>query len=93
MGLNTGDQTGSEAGGYPIQGGFNVELEARHRNALVVGALTGAVLGAGVGWLLAQSASGDSDEPKRPIRPGDVFQIVRNAASLLRQLDDVRHRM
>lgn len=70
-----------------------MELEPRQRNALIVGALVGAVLGAGTGWLLAQSVDGNSDEPKKPVRPGDVFSLVRNAASLLRQLDDLRFRM
>jgi gas vesicle protein len=68
-----------------------VELEPRQRNALIVGALVGAVLGAGAGWLLAQPAEGDSGEPKKPIRLGDVLKLVRNSASLLRQFDDLRH--
>ncbi|UCC88612.1 MAG: hypothetical protein JSV81_04680 [Anaerolineales bacterium] len=70
-----------------------MELEPRQRNALIVGALVGAVLGAGTGWLLAQAADDDAGEAKQPIRPGDVLKFVRNAASLLRQLDDLRHRM
>jgi hypothetical protein len=70
-----------------------VELEPRQRNALIIGALVGAVLGAGTGWLLAQPTEGDSDEPKQPVRPGDVLKFARNAANLLRQLDDLRHRM
>jgi len=70
-----------------------VELEPRQRKALIVGALVGAVLGAGAGWLLAQPVEGDSEEPKKPVRPGDVLKLVRNGASLLRQLDDLRHRM
>ena len=68
-----------------------MELESRQRNALIVGALVGAVLGAGAGWLLAQPAGGDSDEPRKPMDLGDVHKIVRNSASLLRQLDDLRH--
>ncbi len=70
-----------------------MELEPRQRNALIVGAMVGAVLGAGVGWLLAQPTEDDSGEPKKPIRPGDVLKLAKNAAGLLRQLDDLRHRM
>jgi gas vesicle protein len=84
---------GPGPGDYGIPGGCNVELEPRQRSALIIGAVVGAVLGAGAGWLLAQSANNDSDESRQPIRPGDVLKLVRNGASLLRQLDDLRHRM
>jgi hypothetical protein len=70
-----------------------VELEPRQRKAVIVGALVGAVLGAGTGWLLVQSAANNSRKPEQPIRPGDVFKLLRNAAGLLRQLDDLRNRM
>jgi gas vesicle protein len=70
-----------------------VEIEPRQRNALIIGALVGAVLGAGTGWLLSQPKEGDADEPKKPVRAGDVLKLARNSASLLRQLDDLRHRM
>jgi hypothetical protein len=70
-----------------------MELEPRQRNALIIGALVGAVMGAGAGWLLAQPREIDPNETRQPVRPGDVFRIARNGASLLRQLDDLRHRM
>jgi gas vesicle protein len=78
---------------YLIPGGRNVEIEPRQRNALIAGALVGAVLGAGAGWLLAQPVAGDSGEPKKQIRPGDVLKLVKNAAGLLRQVDDLRHQV
>ncbi len=71
-----------------------MELEPRQRNALIVGALIGAVLGAGAGWLLVQSAEEEtSDEPRKPIGPSDVLKITNSAAGLLRQLAELRQRM
>ncbi len=72
-----------------------MELEPRQRNALIIGALVGAVLGAGAGWLLVQQAeeAEASDEPRKPIGPGDVLKITNSAAALLRQLAELRLRM
>jgi len=70
-----------------------VELEPKQRNALIIGALAGAVLGAGIGWLLAQSAPEDYDEEKEPIRPGEILKIVGAFAVVLRQFDDLRYRL
>jgi hypothetical protein len=61
--------------------------------ALIVGAIVGAVLGAGAAYLLAQSVERDPDEPREPLALGDVLKLVRNSAGLVRQLDDLRHRM
>jgi hypothetical protein len=70
-----------------------VELEPRQRKALIIGTLAGAVLGAGIGWLIAQSAPEDYDEEKEPIRPGEILKIVGASAVLLRQIDDMRYRL
>ena len=70
-----------------------MELEPKQRNALIIGALAGAVLGAGIGWLLAQSAPEDYDEEKEPIRPGEILKIVGASAVVLRQFDDLRYRL
>ena len=70
-----------------------MELEPKQRNALIIGTLAGAILGAGVGWLLTQTAPEDYDEEKDPIRPGEVLKLVGASAVLLRQLDDLRYRM
>jgi hypothetical protein len=69
-----------------------VELEPRQRNALIIGAVIGAILGAGAGWLLSQPTPGDLDEPRKPVRLGDVLKITGNTAALLRQFDDLRYR-
>ena len=68
-----------------------MELEPKQRNALVIGSLIGAALGAGAGWLFSQSAP-EGDEPKKPVRPGEILKLVGAAAILLRQLDDLRYR-
>ena len=39
-----------------------MELEPKQRNALIIGTLAGAILGAGVSWLLTQTAPEDYDE-------------------------------
>ncbi len=70
-----------------------MELEPKQRNALLVGALIGAMLGAGTGWFLAQPAEGDFGEARKPIRPGDVLKLVKTSVNLLRDLDDLRFRM
>ena len=71
-----------------------MKLEPRQRNALIVGGLVGAILGAGAGWLPIQSAEeGAAGEPRKPIGPGDVLKITNSAAGLLRQLDELRQRM
>ena len=70
-----------------------MELEPKQRNALIIGTLAGAILGAGVGWLLTQTAPEDNDKEKDPIRPGEVLKVVGASAILLRQFDDLRYRM
>lgn len=70
-----------------------MELEPRKRNALIIGSLAGALLGAGLGWLLTHSAPDENDEPREPIRPGEILKIVGASAVLLRQIDDLRYRI
>jgi hypothetical protein len=69
-----------------------VELEPRQRNVLIVGALIGAVLGAGMAWLLTQSVEEDPRHPKTPLRPSDLFKLTSHAAGLLRDVDELRRR-
>ena len=69
---------GPEPGGYLIAGGFNVDLEPKQRNVIIVGALIGAVLGAGTGLLLAQTAPESPEKDRKPLRPLDIFQLMRD---------------
>jgi hypothetical protein len=84
---------GPEPGSYRTTGGFKVDIEPKQQKVIVVGALVGAVLGAGIGLLLAQTAPENLEEQKKPIRPLDIFQLMRDASILLRQLDELRYRM
>lgn len=68
-----------------------MELDTRQRKALLIGALIGAAMGAGTGWLLVQSRP--EEEGREPIRPLDIFKLVRNLAGLLRELDELRLRI
>jgi type II secretory pathway component PulM len=69
-----------------------VELEPRQRNLLMIGALMGAVLGAGTAWLLMQPVEEDPDRPNKPLRAGELFRLTSQVAGVLRQVDDVRRR-
>jgi gas vesicle protein len=84
---------GRRPGSYRTTGGFKVDIEPKQRKVIVVGALVGAVLGAGVGLLLAQTAPENLEKEKKPVRPLDIFQLMRDAAILLRQIDELRYRM
>jgi hypothetical protein len=69
-----------------------VNLEPRQRSILIIGALIGAVLGAGAAWLLTESVDRDPRRAGAPLRPGDLFKLTSHAASLLREIDDMRRR-
>jgi gas vesicle protein len=84
---------GRRPGGYRTIGGFKVDIEPKQRKVIVVGALIGAVLGAGVGLMLAQTAPENLEKERKPVRPLDIFQLMRDAAILLRQIDELRYRM
>lgn len=70
-----------------------MELEPRRRNALIIGALAGAILGAGTVWLLSQTVQRDPAQPKKPVRPDEVIRLVARIAGLIHELDDLRHRL
>jgi hypothetical protein len=69
-----------------------VDLESKQRTAIIIGALAGAVLGAGTGWLLSHPVPEELAEQK-PVRPLDILRLVRNTAGLLREFDELRYRL
>jgi gas vesicle protein len=67
-------------------------LELKQRG-LLVGAVIGAVLGAGAAYLLltAPPHPAEGEEPK-PIKARELLALTGSAAILLRKLDDIRRR-
>jgi hypothetical protein len=72
-----------------------MEIEPKKRNALVVGTLIGALLGAGAAWIIMDNPPeplNDGKEPK-PIKPTDIITLTGAAASLIRMVNDFRRRL
>ena len=67
-------------------------LEPKQRGMLI-GALIGAVLGAGAAYLLMTAPSGleEGEEPE-PLDAGDLLALTGSAAVLIRKLDNIRRR-
>lgn len=67
-------------------------LEPKQRGMLL-GALIGAVLGAGAAYLLMTAPADlvEGEEPE-PIKPRELLTLTGSAAVLLRKLDDIRRR-
>jgi gas vesicle protein len=70
-----------------------MELEARQKQGLLIGALVGAVLGAGAAYLLVTApADLEEDEEPKPITATELIGLTSLVASLIRRLDDLRRR-
>jgi hypothetical protein len=71
-----------------------VEMNPRQRNMVVVGALIGAVLGAGAAWLLINNpVDSDGEVSRTPIAPGEVLKLTSRVAFLMRDMNDLRRRV
>lgn len=70
-----------------------MKLRPQQRMILIAGALMGAVLGAGVAWMLTQPDERSGDRHKQPLRPSDLFKLTANIAALLREIDEIRRRI
>jgi gas vesicle protein len=68
-----------------------MNLEPKHKRGLLIGALIGAILGAGAAYLLL-TAPGEEDEKTKPITAKDLLSLTRIVALLIRKLDDVRRK-
>lgn len=71
-----------------------MELDQAQTRKLAVGTLVGALLGAGVAWLLMKApANLEEGETPNPISTAEVIGLTSAAAILVRKLDDFRRKM
>ncbi len=70
-----------------------MELETKKKQVLALGAIIGAILGAGAAYLLVTAPDDvpEGEEPK-PITATEIISLTSLAASLIRRLDDFRRR-
>ncbi|NJN98333.1 MAG: hypothetical protein HC875_31710 [Anaerolineales bacterium] len=70
-----------------------MELDAKKKQVLALGAIIGAILGAGAAYLLvtAPANTADGEEPQ-PITATEIIGLTSLVASLIRRLDDFRRR-
>jgi gas vesicle protein len=66
-------------------------MENKQRVLLVGGAI-GALLGAGVAYLLATAPS-ESEADEKPITAGDLISLTGAAAVIVRKVDDLRRKL
>jgi hypothetical protein len=67
----------------------------KKQRGIMVGSLIGAVLGAGVAYLMLAhpgTAQDDDEEPK-PLTGSDLLSLTAAAAVLIRKFDDIRRRI
>ncbi len=65
--------------------------DSRLRKILMMGALLGAFLGAGVAYLL--SVAPNEEELEDPITPGELLGLTSVAALLFRRADTLRRKL
>jgi hypothetical protein len=67
-----------------------MSLESKQKRALMIGGVIGAILGAGIGFLLVTAPSEESQ--RKPLSLGEIISLTTAAATIIRRLDDVRRR-
>jgi gas vesicle protein len=69
-----------------------MNLEPKRKRGLLIGALIGAILGAGAAYLLLTGPNDEENEETEPITAKDLLSLTGTAALLIRKLDDVRRK-
>ncbi len=69
-----------------------MNVDSRLRSILLVGALVGAILGAGAAYLLSVAPSDDEAEDE-PITPKEILGLTSIAALLFRRVDNLRRKI
>lgn len=68
-----------------------MDKNSRLRNIMLVGGLMGAILGAGVAYLLSVPPS--DEERDEPITTGELLGLTSVAALLFRRADNLRRKL
>ena len=70
-----------------------MDIDEKKQRGLIIGGIIGAILGAGVAYLLmtAPANLGEGEEPD-PLTGSELLSLTGAAAVLLRKLDDIRRR-
>ena len=70
------------------------EFESKHKKALVIGSLIGALLGVGATYLMIKAPSDIDPETKPdPISAGEILNLTGAAATLINLIDTLRRRL
>ena len=65
---------------------------SKKQRGLILGALIGALLGAGTAYLL-MTAPSDPEDEREPLTGPELLGLTGAAALLIRKLDDIRRRI
>ena len=68
-----------------------MDLESKLKKGLPIGALIGAVLGAGTAYLLISAP--DDEETDEPVSARELLSLTSMVALLIRRIDNVRRKL
>jgi hypothetical protein len=67
--------------------------DLKKQQGLLIGALVGAILGAGTAYLLMTAPSDLDEDERNPLSGGELLSLTSAAAVVIRRLDDIRRRV
>ena len=70
-----------------------MDIDEKKQRGLIIGGIIGAILGAGVAYLLMTApANLEEGEERDPLSGAELLRLTGAAAVLFRKLDDIRRR-